>query len=69
MVCLPLAIYIPNTPIEEPIEEVEGVLIMFADLFEEPIEVPPKRSYDHKIELVPGINSVSTRPYKYFFHL
>lgn len=37
----------------------------FSHLFEEPTSLPPKRSDDHQIPLVPGAQPVQIRPYRY----
>ena len=46
--------------------ELDGLLTEYADLFEEPTELPPHRPlHDHKIPLIEGSNSVNQRPYRY----
>jgi hypothetical protein len=44
---------------------VSEVLGQFAHLFAEPTRLPPSRTIDHKISLVPGAQPVKVRPYKY----
>lgn len=46
-------------------EEIQQVIASFADLFEEPTGLPPRRSSDHKIPLVDGARPVNIRPYRY----
>lgn len=41
------------------------LLDKFAGLFEEPSTLPPYRSHDHKIPLLPGAAPVNVRPYRY----
>ncbi|XP_024314628.1 uncharacterized protein LOC112270762 [Brachypodium distachyon] len=45
--------------------KVTQVLDAFADVFVEPQGLPPPRSFDHSIPLVPGAQPVSRRPYRY----
>ena len=37
----------------------------FAHVFEEPTKLPPKRSHNHRIPLLPNQLPVNTRPYRY----
>jgi tRNA A37 N6-isopentenylltransferase MiaA len=37
----------------------------FASLFEQPTALPPSRSFNHSIPLVPGAQPVFVRPYRY----
>ena len=43
----------------------EALLDFFATLFAEPCELPPPRSRDHNIVLLPGSQPVAGRPYRY----
>lgn len=44
----------------------QHLLVSFADLFEEPSDLPPFRDgFDHKIPLETGTNHVNLRPYRY----
>jgi hypothetical protein len=45
--------------------ELEQLLLKYHDIFLEPKELPPKRSYDHSIPLVPDSQPVNVRPYRY----
>jgi hypothetical protein len=40
------------------------LLEQYGDVFEEPTELPPSRSYDHRIPLVPDTNPPQMRPYR-----
>ena len=46
-------------------EAVTALLEEFAELFEEPHGLPPQRSFDHAIDLLPGVTPVNIRPYRY----
>jgi len=41
------------------------LLDAFSDLFEPPTTLPPSRSFDHCIHLLPGTSPVAVRPYRY----
>ncbi|GJU24350.1 retrotransposable element Tf2 [Tanacetum coccineum] len=41
------------------------VVDTFVDVFEVPNELPPKRSHDHRIPLLPNTQPVNIRPYRY----
>lgn len=41
------------------------VIEQYLDVFQEPQELPPQRSQDHKIPLVPGAKPVNIRPYRH----
>jgi hypothetical protein len=43
----------------------DDLLVQYQHLFLEPTELPPERSYDHSIPLVPGAHPVNVRPYRY----
>jgi len=45
--------------------DLSQILSEFAYVFEEPIELPPTRSHDHRIPLLPNQPLVNTRPYRY----
>lgn len=50
---------------ESQSHRVTHILQQFTEVFGEPEGLPPKRTRDHRIELVPGAGPVSVRPYRY----
>lgn len=44
---------------------VHELLQQYSDIFQEPHELPPQRSFDHRIELLLGATPISVRPYRY----
>ncbi|GJX70666.1 reverse transcriptase [Tanacetum coccineum] len=46
-------------------KDVEAVLKDFESVFDVPKELPPKRTHDHRIPLVPNTPTVNIRPYKH----
>ncbi|GAV70431.1 hypothetical protein CFOL_v3_13929 [Cephalotus follicularis] len=44
---------------------IEDLLQQFKHVFDEPTQLPPKRSYDHEIHLLPNTNPINARPYSY----
>jgi hypothetical protein len=56
---------IPATfPATQP-PEVTHLLQSYQDVFNDPKKLPPQRSYDHAIPLLPGSIRVNARPYHY----
>nr|GEU89675.1 gypsy/Ty3 retroelement polyprotein [Tanacetum cinerariifolium] len=45
--------------------KVEQVLIQFDEVFEVPKDLPPQRSHDHQIPLMPNTPPINVRPYKH----
>lgn len=45
------------------------VLDQYADVFENPTELPPDRLCNHKITLMPGAKPVNLRPHRYSYFL
>lgn len=43
----------------------QSFLTEFADVFEEPKSLPPKRKQDHHVSVVGGYKPVIVRPYRY----
>jgi len=49
--------------------KIDQVLLEFADLFQEPKQLPPRRpGHDHQIPLIQGPNPINIRPYRYAKH-
>ena len=46
-------------------EEVQKLLAEHKELFSEPTSLPPHRSFDHKIPLLPGAVPINVKPYRY----
>lgn len=53
------------TVLGEVPEEIQQVIDSFAQVFEPPTGLPPRRSCDHKIPLMEGAQPVNIRPYCY----
>ncbi|KAL0462688.1 UNVERIFIED_CONTAM: Retrovirus-related Pol polyprotein from transposon [Sesamum latifolium] len=45
--------------------ELDTLLTKYADLFEDPKALPPKRRHDHGINLREGTSAINIRPYRY----
>ncbi|GJT35646.1 retrotransposable element Tf2 [Tanacetum coccineum] len=50
---------------EEIYPELAKVVDTFADVFNVPTELPPKRSHDHRIPLLPNTQPINIRPYRH----
>ncbi|GJX13302.1 reverse transcriptase [Tanacetum coccineum] len=50
---------------EEIYPELAKVVDTFADVFSVPTELPPKRSHDHRIPLLPNTQPINIRPYRH----
>jgi Retroviral aspartyl protease len=48
-----------------PDTKVQSVLDKFKDLFLEPTSLPPSRSCDHQINLIPSSKTINLRPYRF----
>ncbi|XP_042972766.1 uncharacterized protein LOC122304569 [Carya illinoinensis] len=44
---------------------IQHLLDLYPDLFTSPTSLPPHRSQDHSIPLIPGTQPISVRPYRY----
>lgn len=49
-------------------QEVQERLANFAEIFQQPQGMPPKRKQEHSIHLVEGQGPVNVRPYRYPHH-
>jgi predicted aspartyl protease len=45
--------------------EMQQIVQAHDDLFQPPTDLPPQRSSDHKITLLPGVQPVNVKPYRY----
>ncbi|KAL4334742.1 hypothetical protein GQ457_07G001270 [Hibiscus cannabinus] len=63
-------LYLLNVEGEETTvpQELQELLSEFAKVFDEPKELPPKRSHDHAIVLKLGTNPINLRPYRFPYH-
>jgi len=48
-----------------PNEDVQLLLHQYVDVFKDPQTLPPPRSYDHAIPLIPDVVPINSRPYHY----
>ena len=55
----------PNLPPAEPPPTIKHILDQNSQVFYDPQTLPPSRSYDHSIPLIPGALPVNARPYHY----
>lgn len=56
----------PQQPaISEIPQAIQELVDQHQHLFQEPKELPPAREFDHAIELIPGVNHVNIKPYRY----
>lgn len=46
-------------------QNIRSVLDLFHEVFVEPTQLPPKRGFEHSIQLVPGTKPICMRPYRY----
>ncbi len=54
-----------NKEEEEIPKEIQKLLELYAQIFQESKGLPPKRGHDHKIPLQTGSNLVNIRPYRH----
>ena len=46
-------------------DEIQNLLTAYKDVFTDPKILPPQRTYDHAIPLIPGSIPINSRPYHY----
>ena len=46
-------------------QDLKDMLVVYSELFQAPSVLPPRRQYDHQIQLLPRATPVNIRPYKY----
>ncbi|RLN34410.1 uncharacterized protein C2845_PM03G18270 [Panicum miliaceum] len=46
-------------------DPIQHLLQEHDNLFKEPTDLPPHRSLDHKIDLIPGVQQMNVKPYRY----
>lgn len=59
----------PVTTMEETHYIPESIQQLVQDnsaLFQEPVDLPPIRPFDHHIPLIPGVKPVNMKPYRYY---
>ena len=44
------------------------IINQFSDIFAEPRELPPQKSHDHSIPLLPRTSPISVRPYRHLYY-
>lgn len=55
-----------DKPEAEPVPpNIQKLLSEYEDVFSDPKTLPPRRQYDHAINLEPGTTPINTRPYRY----
>lgn len=69
--CYDIGQYLCHLPVESlPINpDIQPLLDQFSPVFTAPEGLPPRRSYDHTIPLMPGARPVTIRPYRVAPHL
>jgi hypothetical protein len=66
--------YVPGTSVSNDATEastpttITKLLGSYPDVFNDPKQLPPQRSYDHSIPLLPGSVPINSRPYHYSPH-
>jgi len=55
----------PSTKNQEALQD---LLVQYADIFQDPKQLPPQRVYDHAIPLYPDAIPINARPYHYSPH-
>ncbi|KAJ3703015.1 hypothetical protein LUZ61_006720 [Rhynchospora tenuis] len=62
--CLP---EVPVVKCSIPCKDIQLVINKFPQVFQEPTTLPPQRTVDHKIPLLPDSKPASIRPYRYSY--
>jgi transposase InsO family protein len=57
----------PSNPISDP-PIIQTLLSRYQSLFDQPSSLPPLRSHDHRIHLLPDATPVNVRPYRYPYY-
>ncbi|XP_019153739.1 PREDICTED: uncharacterized protein LOC109150304 [Ipomoea nil] len=57
----------PSESTEPHHTELTAILQEYQEIFEEPKSLPPSRSLDHEIPLIPGAKPVHSKPYRYSY--
>lgn len=66
--------YVPDTLsttsqiASDPPPQIQNLLTTYADVFAKPKNLPPQRTYDHTIPLIPRAIPINSRPYHYSPH-
>jgi hypothetical protein len=62
--------HIPDPPREptSPPPIIQTLLHQYQSLFDQPQSLPPPRSHDHRIHLLPDASPVNVRPYRYPYY-
>ena len=47
------------------VQKIKQLLSQYTHLFQEPTTLPPQKNCDHHINLIPGAQPMSVRPYRY----
>ena len=48
-----------------PLGPIQQLITEYQDIFQEPKTLPPHRTFDHAIHLIPDAQPVNSRPYRY----
>lgn len=55
----------PSSKSDTYSDSIQLLLTQYADVFQDPKQLPPERSYDHAIPLLPDAVLINSRPYHY----
>jgi hypothetical protein len=62
---IPHSLSLNTTSITNTPTDLQQLLDIYADVFQDPQTLPPPKSYDHSIPLLPGALPINARPYHY----